>query len=95
MLRGHDLHLNHQVIQDGFTGRLHCSDNAVAESFFATLKKEAIYGNPLTTRQALRAEVFEYIECDYNRTRRHSTIGWVSPIRFEHNHQQRSEVVVV
>ena len=72
-----------------------CWDNAVAESFFATLKKEAIYGNPLTTRQALRAEVFEYIECDYNRTRRHSTIGWVSPIRFEHNHQQRSEVVAV
>lgn len=72
-----------------------CWDNAVAESFFATLKKEAIYGNPLTTREELRAQVFEYIECDYNRTRRHSTIGWVSPIRFEHNHQQRSEVAGV
>lgn len=75
--------------------RGNCWDNAVAESFFATLKKEAIYGNTLTTRQALRAQMFEYIECDYNRTRRHSTIGWVSPIRFEHNHQQPSEVKVV
>lgn len=72
-----------------------CWDNAVAESFFATLKKEAIYGNTLTTREVLRVQVFEYIECDYNRTRRHSTIGWVSPIHFEHNHQQRSEVAVV
>jgi putative transposase len=72
-----------------------CWDNAVAESFFATLKKETIYGNTLTTRQALRAQVFEYIECDYNRTRRHSTIGWVSPIHFEHNYQQPSEVPVV
>ena len=72
-----------------------CWDNAVAESFFATLKKEAIYGHTLQTKQALRAHVFEYIECDYNRTRRHSTIGWVSPIHFEHNHQHRSEVNVV
>jgi putative transposase len=75
--------------------RGNCWDNAVAESFFATLKKEAIYGQAPRTKQALRTQVFEYIECDYNRTRRHSTIGWVSPIRFEHNYQQRSEVNVV
>ena len=75
--------------------RGNCWDNAVAESFFATMKKEVIYGQAITTKQALRSQVFEYIECDYNRTRRHSTIGWVSPIRFEHNYQQRSEVKVV
>lgn len=75
--------------------RGNCWDNAVAESFFATLKKELIYGQTLTTKQALRTQVFEYIECDYNRTRRHSYIGWVSPIHFEHNHQQCSEVSVV
>ena len=75
--------------------RGNCWDNAVAESFFATLKKELIYGTPLQTRAALRVKIFEYIECDYNRTRRHSSNGWVSPVQFEHNHQPLSEVEAV
>ena len=85
----------HFKAMQSMSRRGNCWDNAVAESFFATLKKEAIYGQPLGTRQAVRAQVFEYVECDYNRTRRHSSNGWLSPIHFEHNYQQRSEVETV
>lgn len=63
--------------------RGNCWDNAVAESFFATLKKQAIYGERFLTRQAAQQHIFEYIECYYNRVRRHSTNGWLSPADFE------------
>ena len=58
-------------------------DNAVAESFFAPLKKQAIDGERFLTREAAKQQIFEYIECDYNRVPRHSTNGWVSPVDFE------------
>ena len=51
--------------------------------FFAPLKKQAIYGERFLTREAAKQQIFEYIECDYNRVRRHSTNGWVSPVDFE------------
>jgi putative transposase len=54
-------------------------DNAVAESFFATLKKELIHRQSWPTRRELSAAVFEYIEGLYNRDRRHSTLGMHSP----------------
>ncbi len=60
-----------------------CFDNAVAESFFATLKKELIRRQSWPTRAELRQAVFEYIEIFYNATRRHSTLGMLSPIEFE------------
>jgi putative transposase len=60
-----------------------CYDNAVAESFFATLKKELVHRYSWPTRQELTSEVFEYIEGFYNRTRRHSTLGMRSPADFE------------
>jgi transposase InsO family protein len=60
-----------------------CWDNAVAESFFHTLKIEAIYGERFATHEAIKQAIFEYIEVDYNRTRRHSSIGYVSPMMFE------------
>ena len=63
-----------------------CYDNACAESFFHSLKVEAIHGEPLTTRQGMKHTVFEYIEVDYNRTRRHSTNGYLSPELFEALH---------
>lgn len=63
--------------------RGNCWDNAVAESFFATLKKQAIYGERFLTREAAKQHIFGYIECYYNRVRRHSTNGWVSPVNFE------------
>lgn len=60
-----------------------CYDNAVAESFFATLKKELVHRRSWPTREELRREVFDYIETFYNATRRHSTLGMVSPAHYE------------
>jgi putative transposase len=62
-----------------------CYDNAVAESFFATLKKELIHRRSWPDREQLRREVFDYIEIFYNTTRRHSTLGMLSPARYEEN----------
>ncbi|WP_417760763.1 IS3 family transposase, partial [Shewanella sp.] len=53
------------------------------ESFFHTLKVEALQDEPLMTREQMRQAVFEYIEVDYNRTRRHSALGYLSPENFE------------
>ena len=63
-----------------------CYDNAVAETFFATLKKELVYRRSWPTRRELRSEVFEYIEGFYNTRRRHSTLGMLSPAGFEEQH---------
>ncbi|SFD38513.1 Integrase core domain-containing protein [Devosia psychrophila] len=60
-----------------------CWDNAVAESFFSRLKKERIRKRVYKTRDLARADIFDYIEAFYNRTRRHSHIGCVSPEAFE------------
>jgi transposase InsO family protein len=60
-----------------------CWDNAVAESFFATLKTELVYRRSWDTRADLRAAVFQYIEVFYNRRRLHSSIGYKSPAQFE------------
>jgi transposase InsO family protein len=60
-----------------------CWDNAVAETFFATLKKELVYRRSWPTRNELISEIFEFIEAFYNRTRRHSTLGMLSPVEFE------------
>jgi putative transposase len=60
-----------------------CWDNAVAESFFATLKKELIHRQSWPTRRELSSAVFEYIEAFYNRDRRHSTLGMHSPTDYE------------
>ena len=60
-----------------------CYDNACAESFFHTLKVEAIHGEQFSTREEMRIAVFEYIEIDYNRTRDHSANGYLSPEAFE------------
>jgi putative transposase len=60
-----------------------CYDNAVAESFFATLKAEHVHHEDFPSREVARASVAEYIEGFYNPARRHSSIGYVSPIEFE------------
>ncbi|MDQ6661754.1 MAG: IS3 family transposase, partial [Chloroflexota bacterium] len=56
--------------------------NAVMESFFSTLKSECVTG-VYSTRAQVRQSIFEYIEVWYNRQRRHSTLGYVSPEAFE------------
>ena len=60
-----------------------CYDNAVAESFFHSMKVEAIHGERFEFRRTLEIEVFDYIERFYNKVRRHSTIGKRSPDKFE------------
>ncbi len=64
-----------------------CWDNAVAESFFATLKTELVHRKRWATRIELRAAVFEYIESFYNRRRLHSTLGYKTPAQFEMEHR--------
>jgi transposase InsO family protein len=63
--------------------RGNCWDNAVAESFFATLKVELAHDASWATREQARGEVFEYIEQFYNGQRRHSALGYLSPLTFE------------
>ena len=60
-----------------------CYDNAVVESFFASLKRERTKRRNYATRDEARADVFDYIERFYNRKRRHGYIGQISPAEFE------------
>lgn len=60
-----------------------CWDNAVSESFFATLKKELIHHEHYRTRAEARRAIFEYIEVFYNRWRLHSSLGYMSPLNYE------------
>jgi len=62
------------------------SYNAVAESFFSTLKNELVYQNSYKTREQARSSIFEYIEVFYNRERRHSYLNYQSPLNFERAH---------
>jgi transposase InsO family protein len=76
LLTRHGLHCS-------MSGKGNCYDNACAESFFHSLKVEAIHGERFATREMIRQTVFEYIEVEYNRMRRHSTNGYISPEAFE------------
>jgi putative transposase len=60
-----------------------CYDNAVTESFFGTLKGECVERTCFQTRREARQIIFEYMECFYNRVRRHSSLGYVSPVAYE------------
>jgi putative transposase len=62
-------------------------DNAVAESFFATLECELLDRYDWPTRQALRSAVFDFIEVFYNRQRRHSTLDYRTPVDYEQQHR--------
>jgi transposase InsO family protein len=62
-----------------------CLDNAAMESFFGTLKSELIHHRHYHTRTEAKSDVFLYIEGFYNRRRRHSALGYLSPDQFEHN----------
>ena len=70
-----------------------CWDNAVVESFFATLKTELLQGCHYPTRQEARTEIFAYLEGFYNRSRRHSTLGYLSPMEFEQRTAQSTSGV--
>ena len=72
----------HQSILS-MSGTGHCYDNAVAESFFHTLKTEHTNFYKYRTREEAMNSIFEYIEVFYNRQRLHSKLGYISPVEFE------------
>jgi transposase InsO family protein len=61
----------------------HCYDNAYMESFFATLKKDLVHGRKYQTREEASLSIFEYVEVFYNRIRKHSSLGYKSPVQYE------------
>lgn len=63
--------------------RGNCWDNAAIESFFSTLKTERLGRRQYRARDELCADIFDYMERFYNPKRRHSTIGYISPVQFE------------
>jgi len=70
-------------IECSMSRRANCWDNAVVESFFATLKTELIHHADYPSPAEARAAIFEFIEVFYNRQRRHSTLGYQTPAGFE------------
>jgi transposase InsO family protein len=75
--------LRRNGIECSMSRKGNCWDNAVAESFFATLKKELVHQCDYANQAEARASIFEYIEVFYNRVRRHSSLGGMSPEQFE------------
>lgn len=72
--------------QASMSRRGDCYDNAAVESFFGTLKTELIHGRRYATRAEARSDIFEYVEVFYNRQRRHSALGYLSPAEYEARH---------
>jgi transposase InsO family protein len=75
--------LEYYGISQSMGAKATCYDNAVLESFFSTLKKELIYREKYLNLEDLQMSLFEYIEIFYNRERKHSTLGYLSPFEFE------------
>lgn len=65
-------------------------DNALAETFFASLEKELLRRERFATREQARIRIFWYIECFYNTRRRHSSLDYLSPTDYEQRHQQEA-----
>lgn len=74
-------------MQQSMSSTGNCYDNAMAESFFATLKKAHVFWHRYRTRDEARKSIFEYLEVFYNRVRRHSSLGYKSPVAFEEQHK--------
>src|SRR5439155_18167891 len=70
-------------IECSMSRRGNCYDNAVMESFFGTLKTELVHQNHYAMHAQAKASIFEWIECWYNRRRRHSALGYFTPEAFE------------
>jgi len=75
--------LDTHAFEGSMSRRGNCGDNAVAESFFATLKKELVHHSRFRTRASDRVRLFDHIELFYNPRRRHSSLGGISPVEFE------------
>jgi len=79
------------LAEHGFIGSMSrkgdCYDNAVAESFFHTLKVECVRRRIFGTREEAKRTIFTWVEARYNRTRRHSTLGYLSPFEYERRYE--------
>ena len=84
--------LREQNIQASMSKKGDCYDNAMIESFWATLKKECSDETIFSTRNEAKTAIFEYIEIYYNRKRRHSSLAYLSPVHYEKQGEEgRSE----
>lgn len=81
-------HLFDHGIRPSMSGKGNCWDNAAMEAFFSRLKVEAIFGEEIGKKSDAYQCVFEYIECFYNRVRRHSAINYKSPIQYEEEYYE-------
>jgi transposase InsO family protein len=75
--------LQQHDIQASMSGKGDCYDNAMMESFWATLKEECCGNTIFATREEAKTAIFSYIEVDYNRKRLHSSLGYMSPVDYE------------
>ena len=75
--------LKQHGIECSMSARGSCYDNAVVESFFSLLKRERVRGQTYKTREEAMADIFDYIERFYNRTRSHTYLGYLSPVQYE------------
>ena len=75
--------LDHYNVTASMSRKANCYDNAVMEAFWSTLKNELVHRRTFATRAEARTAIFEYIEVFYNRIRRHSALGYQSPLAFE------------
>lgn len=79
--------LSDNKITQSMSSTGNCYDNAMAESFFATFKRSHIFWERFQTKEEARRKIFEYLEVFYNRVRRHSSLGYKSPVAFEQHHE--------
>lgn len=82
--------LDSNFIEVSMSGTGNCYDNAPIESLFGTLKTELVHHRSYRTREEAKTDIFFYIEAFYNRRRRHSALGYLSPLDFELVHQDQS-----
>jgi len=80
-------------IECSMSGRGNCYDNAVVESFFGLLKRERVNRRYYQTRNDAKQDIFDYIECFYNRKRRHGYLGNISPAAFEERAEMLQQAV--
>lgn len=81
--RAYQQQLRDHGLQCSMSRKGECLDNAVAESFFGTLKNELVYNEDYATRALARQSIFEYIEVFYNRQRRHASLRYMTPVEYE------------
>ena len=83
--------LNQHGITASMSRKGNCWDNAPVESFFGTLKTECAERKRYESHAQARSSLFEYIETFYNRKRRHSSLGYLSPVAYEQQRKQQEE----